>query len=225
MSLLLDHAFYGVGLGGVWWGRVVMCTSDPSHLVFQRVDTSLLSEESFFFTIQNVIRKKTKLICRGNWFCSDKQGLPPWPYEKSPKNIYILINHLHTWHRPQHALSCPCLYSCLSRYPHLPCSTWWSQVDYPHIISSKKPRMSFAFFSFTHNESSDKACSGSIHGDGKDRDIFGGTRQRDLQFHKYNWPFVFVFPLGGKVCEIRNLAFVIFNAQGQHKAMCTEHPQ
>ena len=113
---------------------------------------------------------------RGNWFCSDKQGLPPWPYEKSPENIYILINHLHTWHRPQHALSCPCLYSCLSHYPHLPCSTWWSQVDYPHIISSKKPRISFAFFSFTHNESSDKACSGSIHGDGKDRDITGGTR-------------------------------------------------
>ena len=114
---------------------------------------------------------------RGNWFCSDKQGLPPWPYEKSPENIYILINHLHTWHRPQHALSCPCLYSCLSHYPHLPCSTWWSQVDYPHIISSKKPRISFAFFSFTHNESSDKACSGSVHGDGKDRDITGGTRE------------------------------------------------
>ena len=52
-----------------------------------------------------------------------------------------------------------------------------------------------------------------------------GPGQRDLQFHKYNWPFVFLFPLGGKVCEIRNLAFVIFNAQDQHKAMCTDHPQ
>lgn len=35
-----------------------------SHLVFWRVDTSLLSEESLFFTIQTVIRKKAKLICR-----------------------------------------------------------------------------------------------------------------------------------------------------------------
>lgn len=112
----------------------------------------------------------------GNWFCSNKQGLPPWPCEKSLENMYILINPLHTWHRPQHALSCPCLYSCLSHYPHLPCSSWWSQVDHPHIISSKKPRISFAFFLLTQNESSDKPCSGSIHGDGKDRGIIGGTR-------------------------------------------------
>ena len=34
------------------------------HLVFWRVDTSLLMEESLFFTIQKVIRKKAKLICR-----------------------------------------------------------------------------------------------------------------------------------------------------------------
>ena len=50
---------------GTWnWVLYGACPSDPSHLVFRRVDTSLLSEESFFFTIQNVIRKKTKLICR-----------------------------------------------------------------------------------------------------------------------------------------------------------------
>lgn len=29
-----------------------------------------------------------------NWLCSEKQGLLPWPYEKSPENIYRLINHL-----------------------------------------------------------------------------------------------------------------------------------
>jgi hypothetical protein len=40
------------------------------------------------------------LSYRGNWFCSDKQRLPPWPYEKISENMYILINHLHTWHRP-----------------------------------------------------------------------------------------------------------------------------
>ena len=34
------------------------------HLVFWRVDTSLLSEESLFFTIQKVIIKKATLICR-----------------------------------------------------------------------------------------------------------------------------------------------------------------
>lgn len=50
--LLLDHALYGV-----------VCPSDPSHLVFWRVDTSLLSEESLVFRIQMVIRKKAKLIC------------------------------------------------------------------------------------------------------------------------------------------------------------------
>lgn len=53
VALLLDLALYGV-----------LCPSDPSHLVFWRVDTSLLSEESLFFRIQRVIRKKAKLICR-----------------------------------------------------------------------------------------------------------------------------------------------------------------
>ena len=52
-ALLLDPALYGA-----------VCPSGPSHLVFWRVDTSLLSEESLLFRIQMVIRKKAKLICR-----------------------------------------------------------------------------------------------------------------------------------------------------------------
>ena len=53
MVLLTDYALYE---------RV--SPSDPSHLVFWRVDTSLLSEESLIFRIQKVIRKKAKLICK-----------------------------------------------------------------------------------------------------------------------------------------------------------------
>lgn len=52
-TLLLDPGLCGV-----------VCPSDPPHLVFWRVDTSLLSEESLLFRIQMVIRKKAKLICR-----------------------------------------------------------------------------------------------------------------------------------------------------------------
>lgn len=53
MGLLLDHALCRAA-----------SPSHPPHLVFWRVDTSLLSEESLFFRIQKVIRKKAKLICR-----------------------------------------------------------------------------------------------------------------------------------------------------------------
>lgn len=53
MGLLLDHALCGAA-----------SPSHPSHLVFWRVDTSLLSEDSLFFRIQKVIIKKAKLICR-----------------------------------------------------------------------------------------------------------------------------------------------------------------
>lgn len=41
-----------------------LSVSSPSYLVFWRVDTSLLREQSFLFKIQRVIRKKAKLTFR-----------------------------------------------------------------------------------------------------------------------------------------------------------------
>ena len=68
--------------------------------------------------------------------------------------IWYFTDKCHTWPRTQHTNSCPYLYSWTSHYPHPHYCTWWNQVHYPLITSSKKPGRSIVFFSLTQRESS-----------------------------------------------------------------------
>ena len=81
--------------------------------------------------------------------------------------IWHFTDKCQTWPRTQHTNSCPYLYSCASCYLHPHYCTWWNQVHYLLITSSKRPSRSIAFFSFTQRESSGQRMLSVISWTGK----------------------------------------------------------